>query len=392
MECLRSVTLSLILTLPLSPNSPCSGQIGSAHSELSFWTVGGSEGVTARFGNGLVEVYYSKQYEANRVLLALAEAPLTEAEIQVRTALPEPELHALLISLSSVRLLQRDDDGRWTTSVPVIMDQRIKLIKEDLHPIASGVSSFIEGFFSQMTALYDAVKSESDPPWEDVAHLIIDKFIVDGSFHRAVGALERERGIRVHYDQTQKHITAFFLERGENFSTFGTNWYAFNEGDAQREVYVLHGALFRRYDIQMNRYRGDRGFSSALFKVSPEGGLGSLTSREMEMLEELGWVSGTRLAVPLVQAKTLKALLPLADTVGAGAAEVLFENHSIITDSFDKSPHSRFLDAGGDYLQVCYHTLFSSILEELVNSGVLPPLPESIPEHLGVYVVLGKMY
>jgi hypothetical protein len=276
--------------------------------------------------------------------------------------------------------------------VPVITDQRIKVIKEQLHPIASGVSSFIEGVVSQLTALYDEVKSESDPPWQDVAHLIVDKFIVDGSFHRAVGTLERQRGIGVHYNQAQNHITAFFLERGENFSAFGTNWYAFNEGDAQREVYVLHGALFRRYDIQMNRYRGDGGFSSALFKVSPEGGLGSLTSREIEMLEELGWLSGSRFAVPLVQANTLKALLPLADTIGAGAAEVLFENHSSITDSFDESPHSRFLDAGGDYLQVCYHTLFSSVLEELVNSGVLPPLPESIPEYLGVYVVLGKMY
>jgi len=392
MRYLRTFGFLLITALSFSTSSACSRQNSTGNPELSFWVVGGSEGVEARFGPGLMEAYSRNRSESNRVLFTLAEQPLQEAAILRRSGLPGRELQALLASLAAVRLIQQSDDGRWLTAVPVITDQRMKAIKEDLRPIALAVGNSVAGDVPQLMALYDEAKAASDPPWNDVAHLIIDKFIIDGAFHRAVGTLERESGVRIHYSQAQNYITAFFFERGEHFSSFGTNWYLFNEGDAQREVYILHGNLFRRYEIRMNRHRGDEKFSAALFKLSLDGGLGSLTNQETEMLERLGWLSGGQLAVPTVEASTIKALLPTADILGLRGAQVLFENHHVILDSFGNSPHSQFSAAAGDYIQVCYHIVFSSILEELVNAGVLPPMPDSIPEYLGAYIVLGKLY
>lgn len=132
--------------------------------------------------------------------------------------------------------------------------------------------------------------------------------------------LERERGVdQRDYSREQQIIPAFFLERGEHFSTFGANWHVFHEGDAQREVYVLHGSVFRRYDIRMNAHRNDAVLSAALFGLTPAGGIESLAANERETLRGLGWIENDRLLVPVVQATTIKALMPVMEKIGAAA-------------------------------------------------------------------------
>ena len=49
-------------------------------------------------------------------------------------------------------------------------------------------------------------------------------------------------------------------------------------------------------------------------------------------------------------------------------------------------------DATGDYIQVCYHILFSEIIAQLIKTGALPPIPESVPEHFGVFITIGSIF
>ncbi len=382
----------LILVFAHAPVAPCRGQDRLPPAELSFWTVGGAEGFVQRFPAEFSQRYASGKTDIDRILLTIAEEPLTQNQIQQRSAVSESQLQEIISSLEAMRLIRRDGHDRWATTVPVITDRRMKGIREDLLPIASAVARHIERHIPQLPALYEEVRSPHDPSWKDVAHLLIDKFIIDGTFHTAIGSLERERGAQRYYDQDQQSLAAFFIERGENFSSFGTNWYPFTAGDAQREVYVLHGALFKRFEIRMNAHRGDPEFSAALFQITPEGGIDSLTERGREILSALDWIADDRLLVPEVQASTIKSLRPTLDAIGRGAAALVFDNHSVIIDSFNSSTYSRFLYASGDYIQACYHTLFGAILEQLAHVGALPAVPESVPEHFGVYIILGRLF
>jgi hypothetical protein len=371
--------------------TPCAAQDHASAPELSFWTVG-SGGVAARFGTDLYQTLDADKVAIDLILLTISEQPLAEYQILERTGLSNARLLNLIAKLDALHLISKDGDNRWATTVPVITDDQMRRIRQSLTPLARGVAHQVRDDLPRLIALYDRVKSPLDPAWESVAHLIVDKFIIDGTFHSAIGRIERERGARQYYSQAQDLIPAFFIERGENFSTFGSNWYPFTEGDAQREVYVLHGALFNRYDIRMNAYRGDPEMSAALFGITPTGRIESLAENERDILRALDWIEDGRLLVPLVQASTIKSLWPRLEEIGAEAADVVFDNHSIIVDAFNSSPYSRFLDAGGDYFQACYHALFGVVLEQLAETGAVPELPNPVPEHFGVYIVMGKLF
>jgi hypothetical protein len=219
-----------------------------------------------------------------------------------------------------------------------------------------------------------------------------DKFLVDGSFLGAIDRLEQERGVHQrYYNHDQDIIPAFFLERGEHFSTFGTNEYEFQNGSEQRQVYVLHGAVLKRYDIRMNGRRSDAVLSAALFHLTSAGGTESLTGNEMEVLKTLGWIENDRLQVPVMQAKTVQALMPLVEKIGADAGNVVLDEHSAIIKAFDHSPYSRFQHSSGDYIQACYHVLFDLVLEQLAATGVPSAFPQPAPEHFGVFIIMGQV-
>jgi hypothetical protein len=388
----RNLIPTLTLLTALVSVAACTGHDHPTSGELSFWTVG-SEGSAFRFGTDLYPTLESERDAIEPILLAVAEQPLSDDQILERTDLSGARLSDLLSTLSALHVIAKDGEDRWATTLPVITDDQMGRIRQSLIPMARAVAQRIGGEAPRLSALYDEVRSASDPSWEDVAHLIVDKFLIDGSFHTAIGRLGRERGVREqYYSPDQQIIPAFFMERGDNFSTFGSNWYPFIEGDGQREVYVLHGAVFKRYEIRMNAHRGDPVLSAALFGISPAGGIESLAENEKDALRALDWTQDDRLLVPVVQATTIKSLGPMLEEIGTAAADVVFENHSIIIDAFDRSPYAAFLDGGGDYLQVCYHGLFGLVLEQLAATGVVPEFPEPVPEHFGVYIIMGRLF
>ncbi len=386
--------LIFLLILSFIEIAPCIGQDHPKHPVLSFWTVGGKEGIIKRFGANFTQTFNllkKNKYDLDRILLALAKQPLTEKQILEKCAISKIQFKFFISNLNSIQLIQYDKD-RWATSIPVITDQEMKAIKEDLSPLASKVAQYIQSKLPPIKTLYEKVKTPSDPSWKNVAHLVIDKFLVDGTFHRAIGILESDKHILELYDQSQRDLPAFFLEQGANYSIFGTNWYPFPRENGQREIYVLHGAIMDRFNIPLNRHKEDLILSSALFKISPEGRIDSLTNPEKDILKELHWIDGDRLLVPVVNADTVKSLFPAIDRIGKDAAEVVFKNYTIIINSFNESPYSRFLNAGGDYIQVCYHILFSILLEKLVDADVLPPIPKPVPDHFGVFIIFGRVF
>ncbi|MBN1270777.1 MAG: hypothetical protein JXB26_00770 [Candidatus Aminicenantes bacterium] len=365
------------------------------YTELGFWTVG--DGINERFGTNIhqtLDKLRGNTSQLDEFLLTIADQPFTKTQILERSGLTPSQVDYLITNLVSFRLIKKDNQGRWATVLPVITDNQMKTIREDLETMAENVARHLQKEIHQMITLYNRVKSPPDPPWEDINHLFVDKFIIDGTFHRSINnlRLEQKSEIREPDEKQQTTSEAFFFEYGKNFSTFGTNWYAYNEGGDQRDVYVLHGALFDRYDIAMNKYRGDEHFAAVLFNITPEGGIHSLTHQEKVMLQDMDWISNDRLLVPIVKAETIKRLWQAIEEMGKDAAEVAFSHFTDITDSYKKAPHSKFLDSDEDYIQVCIHVLFGLIIEHLEKNGVVSPIPHPAPESFGVYVVFGKLF
>ncbi len=369
------------------------GQDHREPARLSFWVVGGGDESGIRFGtDNVTKALADGRHDTETILLGIAERPLSADAIAARTKLSRARVLGLLACLQALHLAKEDDKARWATTIPVITDEQMKRIRKSLTPMARDVARKVAADAPALTAMYGSVKSATDPAWQDIMHLVIDRFLVDGSFREAIQRLELERGVHQrYYSHDQDIIPAFFLERGEHFSTFGTNDYDFQNGSEQRQVYVLHGAVLKRYDIRMNGHRSDPVLSAALFRLTPAGGTESLTGNEMETLRALGWVENDRLQVPVMQAKTVQALMPLLEKIGADAGNVVLDEHSGIIKAFDHSPYSRFQHSSGDYIQACYHVLFDLVLEQLAATGVLSAFPQPAPEHFGVFIIMGQV-
>lgn len=388
------IILLVICTINITSES-IKAKDTSSRPGLVFWNVGNIEGMDQRFGTSFYQTLKILEKNKNQLdffLCSIAEHPLTEKKILKKCNISPTQLKTIISSLKSIKLIKKNVHDQWSTTVPVITDNQMKLIKESLIPLAQRVAWYLKNEIPRLKIAYDKGRSVNDPAWEKVAHLIIDKFLVDATFHRAVGNLERERDFKRYYSQNQRHIPAFFLELGPNYSTFGTNWYCFKNDSKKREVYILHGALFKRSTIPFNQYRGDQAFSSILHRVTPSGYFQALTDPEKKVFLELGWVDNNRLAAPIIQAIKIKSLMPDLVKIGKGAAEVLFKNFSIIINSYKNSPYAGFMEGGGDYIQVCYHVLFSVIIEQLIKSGSLPLIPEKVPDHFGVFITIGSVF
>lgn len=364
-------------------------------SELSFWTVGGgSKGWIARFGTDPSRFYedLSKDKAArDAFLLALAENPRKKGQISRISGLPESKVEELISRLQSIKLIKKAKDN-WATALPVITDKQAIAIRDNLAPLASLVAEAVKPHVAEMEALYDKEKTSSDPRWDDVAHLVIDKFLVDGTFHSSIVRRAPEKFYLAHCSEDQKALPVFFLERGKNFTCLGCNWYSFQKDDTEREIAVLHGNLMERFDIAMNNYRANSAFSSALFKITPGGGYASLSDQEIEMFRDLDWIGEERLLVPVVNADSIKPILPLLEKLGKEMAEIVFSDYSVFIDSYKSTPYSHFLERAGDYLQVCYHALLSLVVDELVQENIIPPIPKPVPEHFGAYITLGSVF
>jgi hypothetical protein len=361
--------------------------------EVNFWTVG-SGGGSVRFGKDFVSIF--KEIDKDKAslsafLMAIAEQPQNEKDIARTTSLPPSKIEELISECRSINWI-REEQGRWATTVPVITDRQAVLIKKRLTTLALSLAEKVKDNVQEIESSYEKEKAASDPSWSEVAHLVIDKLLVDGTFHGAIEDLEQEKTAQEFYTPDQKILPAFLLEQGEHAANFGCNWYRFEHDGALREIYVLHGTLLGRTEISMNRYRNDPFFSSFIFKVPPTGETGDLSQPELEVLRGLGWLDGERLAIPIVQADSIKAFLPLIQRTGKEMAEIVFADYSVFLESFKSSPYAAFVDGAGDYIQACYHILFSMIIEKLVEERIVPFIPRPVPDSFCVYMTLGSVW
>jgi hypothetical protein len=384
--------LFLLLLIPIH----CSdfNHFDEHHPEFALWTVGSGD-INTRFG---AEIYQKLDYLRgnssflDEFLYTIAEEPLTKNQIQKMSGLTPDQIEHFITNLESCNFLRKYGQDRWATTLPIVTNNQMMIIREDLAPMANDVAKFLAKETSRIKALYNEVKTPLDPSWEDVSHLIVDKLIIDASFHVNLNKLKREAGLSEGEDQKTSVMPAFLLQKSESSSNFGCNWYKFNEGDDQREVYFLHGAVLDRFDFPMEDYRGDKVFSAGLFKISPEGGIDALSKQEKKILSGLNWISGDRLLVPIVNAETIKSLLPSMKKIGLDSAEVAFSRFVDMTNSYNRSTYSEFLENEEDYVQVLIHSLFGLIIEELVESKTVQQVPENVPDHFGVFFVFGELF
>ena len=329
----------------------------------------------------------------NCLLQAIATSPKTKKDILAHCRLSSLWLNQAIDSLTVHNCFGKTDDLEFYSKIPIMTHNEMKLVQESLRPIALSVAERIKADIPKIKQEYNELKLDSDPKWEDIAHLVIDKFLIDGKFHRGLAILQREKGFKKYYSEGQKKITAFFMEKGSQFGTFGVNWYRIKGQNITRDVYFFHGGPVKRYTFPLNKLARKKYFIEIFNRIKIDGSLDELSKYEIQVFKDLGWVVNDKLAVPLVNAKSLKVLYDNAlEKTGNDAAEIVFENFSVIMDSYRQSPYSEFSDGAGDYMQVCYHLLFTSIINELIGMEALPPIPESTSEYFGVFINIGSLF
>ena len=362
--------------------------------DFGFWIVGNS--VTPRFGKhwykSLAEIEQNKD-DFNCLLQTIAAGPRTKEDILSQCKMSSHWLHLAIDSLIAHNCFGKTDDLGYYSKIPIMTNNEMKRVHESLRPIALRVAERIKEDIPKIKQAYNELKLDSDPQWKDIAHLVIDKILIDGKFHRGITILERERGFKKYYSEEQKEIPAYFKEKVSQYGTFGVNWYRIKGENTIRDVYFFHGSLLKRYHFPLNKVVRVKNFAEIFNRIEIDGSLDKLTKDEIRIFKDLGWVVNDELAVPLVNAKSLKVLYNnTLEKTGNDAAEIVFENFSVIMDSYYQAPYSKFSDGAGDYIQVCYHLLFTGIINELIELEALPPIPEPTPEYFGVYITIGSFF
>ena len=329
-----------------------------------------------------------KKKLAENVLLSIARQPLSKKQTMQQSGLSEDEFEEISSLLLSLNMIS-SRNGIWATTLPVLTGQEMAFLRQKLSPLADKMAESASSSIPQIKNLYDQNRLSSDPEWEETAHLFISYFLLDTILLRSLSAQEEERGHSQHYSDEQKIIPAFFLETGENFVNFGCNSYSFLRDEKKRRifVFVLHGTLFERIQISVNKYENNPDFSSALFKLIPQEETPSLSEKEVKILEDLGWLEQDKFRVPMIDSRIRAHLTPPLAKAAENTAEVVFENFNIILDTFWDSPYSKFLDGAGDYIQYSYHVLMYLTIEKLIHMGVLPAIPKPFPEYYGTYIL-----
>ena len=113
---------------------------------------------------------------------------------------------------------------------------------------------------------------------------------------------------------------------------------------------------------------------------------------DIEIFRSLGWVKDCALTIPFIKAESIKIIKDKLEKIGVVASELVFDDFSVIKTCYHDSAYSSYSSGAGDYFQVCYHLLFSSIIKELIELGTLPVIPEQVPEDFGVYITIGSFF
>jgi hypothetical protein len=387
----------LLLGVALIAAQEKTAQTSSPPKErLSFLIVGGQEGLIKRFGPDYRKIYALRENSAaaESFLLAIAEKPLNKGQIASQSRLSLGEVEEIASSYLSLNLITPKNNG-WATTVPVITDREMEALGKNLAPLAEKIATQVSRFIPQIKSEYDQTPAAAGPAWEKVSHLFIDLFLMDYAFLHYLEKLETQKGYKKYYTEKQDILPAFYLELGKNFTNFGCNSYSYENKDKtlRIEVLVLHGTLFGRIGILVNRYDDNPNFHSALFKLPRQaaGGPPTFSENENKILEALGWKENEKLLVPVLEKDALKHLRPFLEKAAESAAEAVFENFDFITSAFQKSPYAAFLDGAGDYIQYCYHVLMYLTIKKLIQKGFLPPIPNPFPEYFANYVVYEKL-
>jgi len=384
----------VLITVLCTVSQLCIGQQKNTDRIFDYWNVG-NDGDKHRFGTnaGIVLREIRKEEKPfTDLIMALNKGPATKEYLAEELDVCTSWLDQTLSLLTTFRFMKKTTNGQYYTPLPVLTSREMESLQNELSPLARKVAINIHDRIEEIKEIYYAEKTDSDPNWDNIAHLVIDKLLIDGTFHSSIGKKEMEQGLKSYYTEEQKMITAFFVESKSEFGPFGVNWYEFKNEESTREVYILHGGLFKRFNIPFNKYRRSSLMTDMLNRINTSGELIGLTNKEITELNELGWLNDGQLTVTVVNATSIKALHTILQSVGDDCARIVSEEFATILNAWEASDEKKYAEGAGDYIQVCYHSLFPCIIRELIKMGSIPSLPSDIPAHYGIFITTGSYY
>jgi len=186
-------TISYILAISSKPNMiiitvfilMCSfinnslGQDKEIVPKFVFWTVGNS--VTPRLGNHWYKNLNELQKDENSFncfLQAIATGPQTNEKILLQCGMSLAWLNEAVDSLISHNCLGKTTNSDIYSKIPIITNKEMKYLQKRLNIISNRVAKKIEEDISKVIEVYNESKSKTDPNWEDISHLVVDKLAV----------------------------------------------------------------------------------------------------------------------------------------------------------------------------------------------------------------------
>jgi len=350
-----------------------------------------------RFGKtwySVLDSLYQDGDGFNCILQTIATEPKTKEDISADCGLSAQWVNNAVDSLVAHNCFGITAGQKYYSKVPVFTKETMKKMLVDLKPISESVAVCINRWLPLIKKEYSENKLPTDPEWDDIAHFVLDKLILDGQFHQGLVKLEREEGFKRYYSEDQIKVPTWFKEYNSPYGTYGCNWYSFkSKNSTTMDIYYMHGSPLMRFSFPLNKYRNSKEFYHAILKVGLDGSLEELNMQEKEILEALGWTRENKVPIPIISAGSLKSLFEnTLREVGLESANIVFDNYNVILESYKNSPYSDFSEGAGDYIQVCYHLLFNGIANELVQLGATAPFPQPVPEYYGIYITIGSIF
>jgi len=301
--------------------------------------------------------------------------------LEVLERLAVPRALERLDALVEHKLL-RIVGGAYASSIPVITDAKAGELRSALVPLASVVARVVERRMGELESAYSRTALSGEFAWSDVAHGCVDALLLDLSMLSCLENLRAREGLFRDWSEEQLAIPFFGMEVGPNLTNFGVNSMLLDGFGMS----IMHGSIVRR-EIYLSQFvevvEKERSALAELCRGSYTGGV-------PRGLVELGLVRASRgcyePAVPMLRDRDKELMTEVVVAIAHEAAEELVRRYDRIEMAFVDLGYSRRLEGMGDFAELALHVVMALSIEELVDRGVLPRIPEEAPPNWGVWL------
>ncbi|RLE83272.1 MAG: hypothetical protein DRJ67_12540 [Thermoprotei archaeon] len=340
-----------------------------------FFCVGDGARTVERFGANPWELLSDRG--SQELMLALADGPRTLAELRDKVAPEALERLDILVKHGLVRQV----GGAYAASIPVVTDAKARRLRVLLRPLAAAVAGVVERRVGEVKSAFMRTRLAEGFEWGDVAHILVDALLLDFSMLSCVENLLTRERLFQGWSRWQRVIPFFGMEVGPHMANFGVNsWFIDGFG-----ISVMHGSMIRRTGLlRLMSVLQEQG--EVLLELCRSGSIREVPSG----LVELGLVrasgEGYELAVPVLRGGDKVLVTEAVVAVAHEAAEELVARYGVIEDAFRSLGYAEWLEGVGDFVELAIHVVMALSIEELVERGALPGIPEEPSASWGVWL------